>query len=81
MRPHRWIRPSCVIVIIALAFWAFYVSAAGRTRIAVVDLESQGEKAKSEELGKIAAQWLTTALVNQGRFDVIERQALEEVWL
>jgi len=62
-----------------LAFWAFYVSAAARTRIAVVDLESQGEKAKSEELGKIAAQWLSTAFVNQGRFDVIERQALENV--
>jgi len=79
MRPHRWIRPSCVILIITLAFWAFYVSAAARTRIAVVDLESQGEKAKSEELGKIAAQWLSTAFVNQGRFDVIERQALENV--
>jgi len=62
MRPHRWIRPSCVILIITLAFWAFYVSAAARTRIAVVDLESQGEKAN-----------------NQGRFDVIERQALENV--
>jgi sugar lactone lactonase YvrE/TolB-like protein len=79
MRPHRWIRPSCVILIVTLAFWASYVSAASRNRIAVVDLESQGEKAKAEELGKIAAQWLATAFVNQGRFDVIERQALERV--
>jgi len=79
MRPHRWIRPSCLIVIVALAFWAFNVFATARTRIAVVDLESQGAKAKSEELGKIAAQWLATAFVNQGRFDVIERQALEEI--
>ena len=79
MRPHRWLRPSCVVLFVTLAFWAFSVSAAGRTRIAVVDLESQGEKAKAEELGKIAAQWLTTAFVNQGRFDVIERQALQEV--
>jgi DNA-binding beta-propeller fold protein YncE/TolB-like protein len=79
MRPHRWIRPSCLIVIVALAFWAFNVFASARTRIAVVDLESQGAKAKSEELGKIVAQWLATAFVNQGRFDVIERQALEEI--
>jgi sugar lactone lactonase YvrE/TolB-like protein len=79
MRSHRWIRPSCVILIVTLAFWASYVCAAARTRIAVVDLESQGEQAKSEELGKIAAQWLATAFVNQGRFDVIERQALQEV--
>lgn len=79
MRPHRWLRPSCLLVIIALAFSALNVSAAARTRIAVVDLESQGQKAKSEELGKIAAQWLATAFVNQGRFDVIERQALQEI--
>ena len=79
MRPHRWIRPSCIILAITMALWAFDVSASTRTRIAVVDLESQGEKAKSEELGKIAAQWLATAFVNQGRFDVVERQALQEV--
>ncbi|MCG6918372.1 MAG: 6-bladed beta-propeller [Deltaproteobacteria bacterium] len=79
MRPRRWMRPICVILVIALSFWASCVLAAARSRIAVVDLESQGEKAKSEELGKVAAQWLATAFVNQGRFDVIERQALEEL--
>jgi sugar lactone lactonase YvrE/TolB-like protein len=79
MRPHRWLRPSWVILTIILALWAFDVSAAARTRIAVVDLESEGEKAKSEELGRIAAQWLATAFVNQGRFEVVERQALQEV--
>ena len=66
----------------ALALWSFAqtnASASARTRIAVVDLESQGEKAKSQELGKIVAQWLSTAFVNQGRFDVIERQALQEI--
>jgi DNA-binding beta-propeller fold protein YncE len=79
MRPHRWLKPSCVILVITLAFWALNVSAAARTRIAVVDLESQGQKAKSEELGRVAAQWLATAFVKQGRFDVIERQALQEI--
>ncbi len=79
MRPHHWLRASCVILIITSVLWSIYVHAAARTRIAVVDLDAQGAKAKSEELGKIAAQWLSTAFVKQGRFDVIERQALQEV--
>ena len=69
-------------LLIALVFWAVcgtWAHAGGRTRIAIVDLESQGEKAKAEALGKIAAQWLTTAFVQQGRFDVVERQALKKV--
>lgn len=82
MRPHQRARASCAIFIFALLLWTTFqtpVPAAARSRIAVVDLEAQGEKAKSQELGKVAAQWLTTAFVNQGRFDVIERQALQKV--
>jgi DNA-binding beta-propeller fold protein YncE/TolB-like protein len=82
MRPHQWARARYAILIFALLMWTTVqtsVHAAARSRIAVVDLEAQGEKAKSEELGKVAAQWLTTAFVNQGRFDVIERQALQKV--
>ena len=82
MRPHQRARVSYTILIFALFFWTTFqtsVHATTRARIAVVDLESQGERAKSQDLGKIAAQWLTTAFVNQGRFDVIERQALQKV--
>ena len=82
MRPHQCSTASCAILIFALLLWApFHTSAhaAARSQIAVVDLEAQGEKARSQELGKVAAQWLTTAFVNQGRFDVIERQALQKV--
>lgn len=52
---------------------------AGQTRIAVVDLDSQGEQAQTYQLGKTASQILTAEFVKQGRFDVIERQALEKV--
>ena len=80
-RDHRIVARS-VSLLIALVLWAVcgtWLHAGSRTRIAVVDLESQGEKAKTEGLGKIAAQWLTTAFVQQGRFDVVERQALKKV--
>ncbi|MGD8508492.1 MAG: CsgG/HfaB family protein, partial [Syntrophobacterales bacterium] len=82
MKPHQWARACFAIFFFALLLWASFptsVHAAARSRIAVVDLEAQGDKAKSQELGKVAAQWLTTAFVNQGRFDVIERQALQKV--
>ncbi len=82
MKPNQRVGVSCVILTVALFFWVTsqtHVHATTRTRIAVVDLEAQGEKAKSQDLGKIAAQWLTTAFVKQGRFDVIERQALQKV--
>lgn len=80
-RDHR-IGARSLILVIALVFWAVcgtWVHAGSRTRIAIVDLESQGEKAKTQDLGKIAAGWLTTAFVQQGRFDVVERQALKKV--
>jgi DNA-binding beta-propeller fold protein YncE/TolB-like protein len=82
MRRDDRIAARSLTLIIALVFWAVcgtWVHAGSRTRIAIVDLESQGEKAKTEDLGKIAAQWLTTAFVQQGRFDVVERQALKKV--
>lgn len=66
----------------ALVFWTVcvtWVHAGSRTRIAIVDLGAQGEKAKTQDMGKMAAQWLTTAFVQQGRFDVVERQALKKV--
>lgn len=66
----------------ALVFWTVcgtWAYASSRTRIAILDLEAHGEKAKTQDLGNIAAQWLTTAFVQQGRFDVVERQALKKV--
>lgn len=50
-----------------------------KTKLAVIDFEIQGEGFETEDMGKIVAEWLITALVQEGRFDVIERRLLEQV--
>jgi TolB-like protein len=50
-----------------------------KTKIAVMDFQVQGEKHETEDIGKIVAEWLITALVHEGRFDVIERRLLEKI--
>ncbi|MBI3398270.1 MAG: hypothetical protein HY026_03425 [Deltaproteobacteria bacterium] len=50
-----------------------------KTKIAVLDFQTQGEKFETEDIGKIVAEWLITALVKEGRFDVIERRLLEKI--
>ncbi len=85
MKHDRCVMMGTLLLITVLGFWttwptgSFAADQSGLARIAVVDLDSQGEKAKSQQLGKTAAQVLTTAFVKQGRFDVVERQALERV--
>jgi len=70
----------CLILsMVTLIIVVTCLSAAAKTRIAVVDLDSEGKKAKQEELGKMAAQLLSTAFVQDGRFDVVERQALQKI--
>lgn len=50
-----------------------------KTKIAVMDFQVQGEKFETEDIGKIVAEWLITALVQEGRFDVVERRLLEKI--
>ncbi len=50
-----------------------------KTKIAVLDFQLQGMRNDSSDMGKIVAEWLITALVKEGRFDVIERRLLEKV--
>src|SRR3989337_251603 len=50
-----------------------------KIKIAVLDFQVQGEKFETEDIGKIVAEWLITALVKEGRFDVIERRLLEKI--
>ena len=50
-----------------------------RTKIAVLDFQLQGGRNQTEDIGKIVAEWLITALVKEGRFDVIERRLLNRV--
>jgi TolB-like protein len=50
-----------------------------KTKIAVLDFQLQGEDFQTEDMGIIVAEWLITALVQEGRFDVIERRLLEKI--
>jgi TolB-like protein len=50
-----------------------------KTKIAVLDFQSQGEEFSTEDMGKIVAEWLITGLVETGRFDVIERRLLQKI--
>ena len=49
-----------------------------KTKIAVLDFQLQGAR-RDDDMGKIVAEWLITALVKEGRFDVVERRYLEKV--
>lgn len=50
-----------------------------KTKIAVLDFRPQGNNFENEDMGKIVAEWLITAFVREGRFEVIERKLLGEV--
>lgn len=47
-----------------------------RTKIAVLDFQLKGKKYDTADMGKIVAEWLITALVKDGRFEVVDRGLL-----
>ncbi len=49
-----------------------------KTKIAVLDFSLQGV-GLDPDMGKIVAEWLITAFVKDGRFEVIERRLLESI--
>jgi TolB-like protein len=49
-----------------------------KTKIAILDFSLQGEGLDAD-MGKIVAEWMITALVKDGRFDVVERRLLESI--
>ncbi|MFH1992106.1 MAG: FlgO family outer membrane protein [Pseudomonadota bacterium] len=50
-----------------------------KTKIAVLDFQLQGEGYETTDMGKIVAEWLITALVREGRFEVVERRLLQKI--
>lgn len=50
-----------------------------KTKIAVLDFQLQGEEFDNKDMGTIVAEWFTTAMVREGRFDVVERRLLEKI--
>jgi TolB-like protein len=50
-----------------------------KTKVAVIDFQLHGAGYETADMGKIVAEWLITALVRDGRFEVIERRLLEKI--
>jgi len=69
-----------LIMMIMIAGMSAVASAAEfkKTKVAVVDFQENGAF-DVKDVGKIVAEWFTTALVNTGRFDVIERRLLQQI--
>ena len=74
-----------VLVIVAallcmLASSALPVPAAEyrKIKVAVLDFQQQG-RFETAGIGRIAAEWLTTGLVETGRFEIIERRLLQQI--
>ncbi|MDY0268421.1 FlgO family outer membrane protein [Trichloromonas sp.] len=69
-------------IFLLLAFGLAPVSAPAeftKTKIAVLDFQMQGEEQENQDMGSIVAEWFITAMVKEGRFDVIERRLLEKI--
>jgi TolB-like protein len=51
-----------------------------KIKVAVLDFQLQGKGYDTADMGKIVAEWLITALVKEGRFEVVERRLLEQIF-
>lgn len=67
-----------LIAIVTCVTTAAYPAEFKKTKVAVVDFQENGAF-DVKDVGKIVAEWFTTALVNTGRFDVIERRLLQQI--
>jgi len=70
---------SCLALLLLLISPNASVAEFVKTKIAVLDFQLQGKGFETEDMGKIVAEWLVTALVKEGRFDVIERRLLQKI--
>jgi TolB-like protein len=69
-------------IFLLLAFGLAPVAASAeftKTKIAVLDFQMQGEEQENQDMGSIVAEWFITAMVKEGRFDVIERRLLQKI--
>ncbi len=50
-----------------------------KIKLTVLPFDLQGENFATEDMGKIVSEWLITAFVQEGRFEVIERKLLGQI--
>lgn len=79
MRGRRLV--CLALFVVCCGIWAPRTARADfdRIKIAVLDFDLRGEGYETEDMGSIVAEWFITALVNDGRFDVVERRLLQKV--
>lgn len=79
---HRIIKKTTIwglLLSVGFFFWTGPAAADfEKTKIAVLDFQLQGE-GHGQDDGKIVAEWLITAFVKEGRFEVVERSLLEKI--
>lgn len=70
-----------IIIVLAITLMAPLCASAefSKTKIAVLDFQLQGEEFDNKDMGTIVAEWFITAMVREGRFDVVERRMLEKI--
>ena len=70
-----------IILVCLLALLLPGLAAAGfeKTKLAVLDFELQGQKFETDNMGSMVAEWFITALVKDGRFEVVERTLLKKI--
>ncbi len=52
---------------------------ASRTKVAVLDFEMYGNDFSTKEIGEMVSEWFITSLVNDGRFEIVERAQLSKI--
>jgi len=72
-------RRLCVFVLLLAVLAPAAHADFKKTKIAVLDFTLQGSNFETKDMGKIVAEWFITAMVKEGRFDVVERSMLEKI--
>ncbi|MCJ7521970.1 MAG: CsgG/HfaB family protein [Dehalococcoidia bacterium] len=75
----RKLFPLIVVLCFSILLPCTVVADFQKTKVAVLDFQLQGQGYETSDMGKIVAEWFITALVNEGRFDVIERGLLTKI--
>ncbi len=75
----RMLTQILFIIIISLLTPLYASAEFSKTKIAVLDFQLQGENFDNKDMGTIVAEWFITAMVREGRFDVVERRMLEKI--
>jgi len=77
--PIRLSHITFITLLVALWFPASVQGDSIKAKIAVLDFELCGDKFSTDGLGSMVAEWFVTALVKDGRFEVIERALLQTI--